>query len=58
MKVGLTLTTAITIQDIPEGLAIALALRGTGILSLRAALTAIGSGLMEPLGADIGLYFK
>jgi ZIP family zinc transporter len=55
MKVGLPLTTAIAIQDIPEGLAIALALRVTGISALRAALIAVGSGLMEPLGAIIGL---
>ncbi|MGE8144027.1 ZIP family metal transporter [Pseudomonas frederiksbergensis] len=55
MKVGLPLTTAIAIQDIPEGLAVALALRVTGISTLRAALIAIGSGLMEPLGAVIGL---
>lgn len=55
MKVGLPLTTAIAIQDIPEGLAVALALRVTGISTVRAALIAIGSGLMEPLGAVIGL---
>jgi ZIP family zinc transporter len=55
MKVGLPLTTAIAIQDIPEGLAIALALRVTGLSALRAALIAVGSGLMEPLGAIIGL---
>lgn len=55
MKVGLPLTTAIAIQDIPEGLAIALALRVTGISAWRAALIAIGSGLMEPLGSVIGL---
>ena len=55
MHVGLPLTTAIAIQDIPEGLAIALALRVTGISSIRAALVAVGSGLMEPLGAIIGL---
>ncbi|WP_408600455.1 ZIP family metal transporter [Pseudomonas sp. PLMAX] len=55
MKVGLPLTTAIAIQDIPEGLAIALALRVTGISAFRAALIAVGSGLMEPLGAVIGL---
>jgi len=55
MKVGLPLTTAIAIQDIPEGLAVALALRVTGISALRAALIAVGSGLMEPLGAVIGL---
>lgn len=55
MKVGLPLTTAIAIQDIPEGLAVALALRVTGICALRAALIAIASGLMEPLGAVVGL---
>ncbi|WP_445181423.1 ZIP family metal transporter [Pseudomonas sp. McL0111] len=55
MKVGLPLTTAIAIQDIPEGLAVALALRVTGITAWRAALIAIGSGLMEPLGAVVGL---
>ncbi|MDD1009689.1 ZIP family metal transporter [Pseudomonas shahriarae] len=55
MKVGLPLTTAIAIQDIPEGLAVALALRVTGISAWRAALIAIGSGLMEPLGAIVGL---
>jgi ZIP family zinc transporter len=54
-KVGLPLSTAIAIQDIPEGLAIAMALRVTGISTLRAALIAVGSGLMEPLGAVIGL---
>lgn len=55
MKVGLPLTTAIAIQDIPEGLAVALALRVTGIGALRAALIAVASGLMEPLGAVVGL---
>ena len=55
MKVGIPLTTAIAIQDIPEGLAIAMALRVTGISTLRAALIAVGSGLMEPLGAIVGL---
>jgi ZIP family zinc transporter len=55
MNVGLPLTTAIAIQDIPEGLAIALALRATGLSPLKAMLVAVGSGLMEPLGAMIGL---
>lgn len=55
MKVGLPLTTAIAIQDIPEGLAVALALRVTGTSAWRAALIAIGSGLMEPIGAVVGL---
>ncbi|WP_434772212.1 ZIP family metal transporter [Pseudomonas entomophila] len=55
MAVGLPLTSAIAIQDIPEGLAVALALRATGLSNFKAAMVAIGSGLMEPLGAVIGL---
>ncbi|MBF8781235.1 ZIP family metal transporter [Pseudomonas fulva] len=55
MAVGLPLTSAIAIQDIPEGLAVALALRATGLSNFKAALVAIGSGLMEPLGSVIGL---
>lgn len=55
MKVGVPLTTAIAIQDIPEGLAVGLALKVTGISTLRAALIAIGSGVMEPLGSVVGL---
>lgn len=55
LRVGMPLTTAIAIQDIPEGLAVALALRVTGISAIRAVLIAIGSGLMEPLGAVVGL---
>ena len=55
MAIGLPLTSAIAIQDVPEGLAVALALRAIGLSNWRAALIAIGSGLMEPLGAVIGL---
>ncbi|WP_448118744.1 ZIP family metal transporter [Pseudomonas serbica] len=55
MQVGIPLTTAIAIQDLPEGLAVAMALRVTGISALRAALIAVGSGLMEPFGALVGL---
>jgi len=55
MNVGLPLTTAIAIQDIPEGLAVALALRTTGLSTWRAILIAAASGLMEPLGALVGL---
>ena len=55
LNIGLPLTSAIAIQDIPEGLAVALALRATGLSNFKAALVAIGSGLMEPLGAVIGL---
>jgi ZIP family zinc transporter len=55
MTVGLPLTTAIAIQDIPEGLAVALALRAIGIPVGRAVLLAAASGLMEPLGAIVGV---
>lgn len=55
MQVGVPLATAIAIQDIPEGLAVALALRTVGISPWRAVLIAAASGLMEPLGALVGL---
>ncbi|KQQ54419.1 hypothetical protein ASF84_13815 [Pseudomonas sp. Leaf127] len=55
MNVGLPLTSAIAIQDIPEGLAIALALRTIGLSPLKAMVIAVGSGMMEPLGAMVGL---
>lgn len=55
MSVGLPLTTAIALQDIPEGLAVALALRSAGFAPALAVLVAIGSGLLEPLGALLGV---
>uniref|UniRef100_UPI00333E2FCD ZIP family metal transporter n=1 Tax=Castellaniella defragrans TaxID=75697 RepID=UPI00333E2FCD len=55
MRVGIPLAAAISIQDIPEGLAVAMALRATGLSPMRAALVAVASGLMEPLGALVGL---
>ncbi|TCS73796.1 ZIP family zinc transporter [Sulfuritortus calidifontis] len=55
LSVGLPLTTAIAIQDIPEGLAVAMALRAVGLTPLRAVLIAGASGLMEPIGALIGI---
>ncbi|MFA5679154.1 MAG: ZIP family metal transporter [Pseudomonas sp.] len=55
MSVGLPLATAIAIQDIPEGLAVALALRTTGLSMGKAVLVAAASGLMEPLGALLGI---
>ncbi len=55
MSVGLPLSTAIAIQDIPEGLAVVMALRAAGIPILRAVGLAALSGLMEPLGALLGL---
>ncbi|MFY0657384.1 MAG: ZIP family metal transporter [Neptunomonas phycophila] len=53
--VGLAITSAISIQNIPEGLAVAMALRAAGIRPLLALIVAAGSGLMEPIGAFIGV---
>lgn len=55
MSVGLPLTTAIVLQDIPEGLAVALAMRGAGFAAPYAVLVAILTGLLEPLGALLGV---
>ncbi|HDZ8925962.1 TPA: ZIP family metal transporter [Aeromonas dhakensis] len=55
MSVGLPLTTAIALQDIPEGLAVALAMCAAGFRPGMAVLVAIGSGLLEPLGALLGV---
>ena len=55
LAVGLPLATAIAIQDIPEGLAVALALRAIGLSQGKAILVAAASGLMEPLGALVGV---
>ena len=53
--VGLPLTTAIALQDIPEGLAVAMALKAAGLAPMRAVGVAALSGLMEPLGALLGV---
>ncbi|WP_447591090.1 ZIP family metal transporter [Aquipseudomonas campi] len=55
LSVGIPLASAISIQDIPEGLAVAMALRTTGLSALKATLVAVATGLMEPLGALVGL---
>ena len=55
MAVGLPLTTAIALQDIPEGLAVALVLRRAGLTPWLAVLVAAASGLLEPLGALLGI---
>lgn len=55
MAVGLPLTTAIALQDMPEGLAVAMALRAIGIAPLGAVVLAAATGLMEPLGALLGV---
>ncbi len=55
LSVGLPLTTAIALQDIPEGLAVAVSLRAAGFAAGPAVLVAIATGLLEPLGALLGL---
>ncbi|HHJ4202486.1 ZIP family metal transporter [Aeromonas veronii] len=55
MSVGLPLTTAIALQDIPEGLAVALAMCAAGFRPSVAVLVAIASGLLEPVGALLGV---
>ncbi len=55
LSVGVPLATAIAIQDIPEGLAVAMTLRAIGTSAAMSALIALASGLMEPLGALVGL---
>ena len=55
LAVGVPLTIAIALQDIPEGLAIALALRSAGFGAGRAVLVGAASGLLEPVGALLGV---
>ncbi len=55
MSVGLPLTTAIALQDIPEGLAVALSLRAAGFARGLSVLVAAASGLLEPIGALLGV---
>lgn len=55
LSVGLPLTIAIALQDIPEGLAVALAMRSAGFTAGKAVLVAVLSGLLEPIGAFLGV---
>lgn len=55
LAVAIPLTTAIAIQDIPEGLVVAIALRSIAYSPLRAALIGAATGLVEPLGAALGV---
>lgn len=55
LDVGIPTTCAIALQDIPEGLAVAMALRGAGLTPWRAVLAASATGLLEPLGALLGV---
>ena len=51
---GLVLASGIAIQDIPEGLVVALALIAAGYGRRHAVLVGVASGLIEPVGAALG----
>lgn len=53
-EAGLSLATGISIQDIPEGLVVALALVAAGYSKSSAVIVGILTGLIEPIGAIIG----
>ena len=55
LQVGIPLTSAIAMQDIPEGLAVVMALRSVGYSALKSVSIASVTGLLEPLGSVIGL---
>lgn len=55
LSVGLPVATAISIQNLPEGLAVALAMRTAGAPVGHAVLVAAASGLVEPVGAVLGI---
>jgi ZIP family zinc transporter len=55
LSVGLPLATAIALQDIPEGLAVAMTLRAIGTPVWKAVGIAAIGGLLEPVGALIGV---
>jgi ZIP family zinc transporter len=51
---GRALATGIAIQDIPEGLVVALALISAGYARRKAVMIGVASGLIEPVGAALG----
>lgn len=54
-SVGIPLAAAIAIQDIPEGLVVAVALRTVAYSPWQATIAAALTGLAEPLGAIVGV---
>jgi ZIP family zinc transporter len=54
-SVGIPLAAAISIQDIPEGLVVAVALRTVAYAPWQATAAAALTGLAEPLGAIVGV---
>ncbi len=55
LRVGLPLAAAIAVQDIPEGLAVAMTLRSIGTSVWKSIGVAALGGLLEPMGALIGV---
>jgi ZIP family zinc transporter len=55
VSVGNPLTAAIAIQDVPEGLVVAVALRTVAYTPWKAAAAGALSGLAEPVGAVVGV---
>lgn len=55
LEVALPLTAAIALQDIPEGLAVAMTLRAIGTSVRKSIGVAAVGGLLEPLGALLGV---
>ena len=55
LSVGLPLTAAIALQNLPEGLAVAMVMVAAGFRHTTAVLTAAATGLMEPVGAILGV---
>lgn len=55
MSVGLPLTIAIAIQNLPEGLAVAMVMTAAGFRPLTGVSVAGLTGLLEPLGAILGV---
>ena len=51
---GVSLATGIGLQNVPEGLAVAASLVSVGFSRTKAALVALGTGLLEPLGGLLG----
>jgi len=56
-SMGLIVAVAIALQNLPEGLAVAMPLRAAGLTRTRAILLASASGLAQPLGAALGVWF-
>jgi ZIP family zinc transporter len=51
-----SLATGISLQDLPEGLIIAIALRAAGYGYLKATIMGAASGLVEPIAAFVGVH--